>query len=96
MRALFLLPLLLVLAACQSLARTGPDGFGVGRGGIAAYERDGVFCRMEAQAPLDSDVRLQEATRYARNRAYNQLFARCMTERGHPPRSYWRNVLPGG
>jgi len=97
MRALFLLlPVILALAACQSVGRTGPDQFGAGPGGVEAYERDSVSCRIVAQAPLDSDVRLQQASSYARNRVYNRLFARCMAGRGHPPRSYWRNVLPGG
>ena len=38
-------------------------------------------CTDLAQAPLDSDPRLIDATRYAKNRAFNAAFSRCMTER---------------
>ena len=96
MRALFLFPVLLGLAACQSVVRTNADGFAAGPAGIEAYERDAQACADAAQDPLDGDVRLHQASRYDRNRVYNRLFARCMTGRGHPPRSFWENVLPGG
>ncbi len=100
MRALFLLPLLvpiMALGACQatdSLTRIGQDGFEVGPAGIEAFGYDNQACTSAANEPLSYDIRLMDATRYARNRAFNRVYARCMTGRGHRPRPYIKNLLP--
>jgi hypothetical protein len=96
MRILVLLPVCaLLLAGCESLIRVGADGFEVGSGGIEAFDRDAQACQTEADTALSYDVRLLEATSYARNRAFNRLYGRCMTARGHRPRPYIKNLLPG-
>lgn len=94
MRALFLLPLVLALAGCDSIYRPAADGFEVGAGGIEAFQADAQACQTQADDGLNYDIRYMDTTRYARNRAFNRLYGRCMTERGHQPRPYLRNVLP--
>jgi hypothetical protein len=98
MRALFLVPLLLplglALLGCESVSRTGADGFEVGPGGAEAYELDAQACQTRSNDVLSYDVRLMDASRYARNRAFNSLYAACMTKRGYRPRAYLENVLP--
>jgi hypothetical protein len=94
MRALFLLPLCLALIGCESLAHTGSDGFEVGPRGVEAFEADNQACTTRANDVLSYDVRLMDATSYRRNRAFNDVYERCMTERGHQPRPYLANVLP--
>ena len=98
MRALFLVPLLLplglALLGCESVSRTGADGFEVGARGFEAYERDAQDCQTRSDDALSYDVRLMDVTRYARNRAFNQIYARCMTGRGYRPRAYIQNLLP--
>jgi hypothetical protein len=93
MRALFLC-LALFLCGCESIVRLDSDSFEVGRTGYEAFEADTQACALAANAPLDSDVRLLDATRYERNRVFNRLFTRCMTGRGHAPRPYIKNMLP--
>lgn len=96
MRVLFLLPLL-VLGACRaadSVTRIGQDGFEVGAAGIEAFGTDNQACISAANEPLSYDVRLMDATSYARNRAFNRVYARCMTARGHRPRPYIKILLP--
>jgi hypothetical protein len=96
MRALLLLMLCLpLLGACESLIRVGSDGFEVGAGGIEQFERDAQACQVEADTALSYDVRLLAATSYERNRSFNHLYGRCMTARGHQPRPYIKNLLPG-
>jgi hypothetical protein len=96
MRAFFLCLSLLVLCGCESITRLDSDSFEVGRTGYETFEADAQDCQLAAEAPLGGDVRLVDATSYARNRAFNHLYARCMTARGHAPRPYLKNVLPGG
>jgi len=94
MRALFLLPLILALAGCDSITRPAADGFEVGAGGFAVWQADAQACQTQADDVVNYDIRLVDTTRYARNRAFNQVYGRCMTGRGHPVRPYLRNVLP--
>jgi hypothetical protein len=94
MRALFLLPLVLALAGCDSISRPAADGFEVGTGGFEAFQADAGACQARADETVNYDIRLVDTTRYARNRAFNQVYGRCMTARGHQPRPYLRNVLP--
>jgi len=94
MRALFLLPLVLALAGCDSISRPAADGFEVGAGGFAAFQADAEACQTKADTLVNYDIRLVDTTRYARNRAFNRVYGQCMTARGHQPRPYLRNVLP--
>jgi hypothetical protein len=94
MRALFLLPLCLALLGCESLVHTGSDGFEVGSHGVEVFEADDQACTTAANDLLSYDVQLMDATSYERNRAFNGVYERCMTARGHQPRPYLANVLP--
>jgi hypothetical protein len=98
MRALFLLPpllcLCLALPGCDSITRPASDGFEVGPGGFEKFNQDTQACQTEAEGVVNYDIRLVDTTRYARNRAFNQVYGQCMTARGHQPRPYLRNVLP--
>ena len=96
MRALFLLPLVLALAGCDSITRPAADGFEVGAGGFEAFEADAQACQTQADDRVNYDVRYIDTTRYARNRAFNAIYGRCMTGLGHAPRPYLKNVLPDG
>jgi len=94
MRALFLLPLALLLAGCDSLTRPGADGFEVGKGGFEAFQADAQECQIRADTAVSYDNGLADDTRYARNRAFNRVYGHCMAEHGHKPRPYLRNLLP--
>jgi hypothetical protein len=94
MRALLLLSACLVLAGCNSVSRLDSDSFEAHAVTIGQFEADAQACTELAQAPLDSDPRLIDATRYAKNRFFNSAFSRCMTDRGHRPRPYYKNWLP--
>lgn len=94
MRALFLVPLVLALAGCNSLTRPAADGFDVGPGGFAAWQADARTCQTKADDVVNYDIRLVDTTRYARNRAFNRVYGQCMTGRGHQARAYLQNVLP--
>jgi hypothetical protein len=94
MRALFLLPLAFALVGCDSITRPAADGFEVGAGGFEAFQADAQACQTHADDTVNYDIRLVDTTRYARNRAFNQVYGQCMIARGHQPRPYLRNVLP--
>ena len=94
MRALFLFPVLIVLAGCSSLTRVGGDGFEAANVSPERFEIDDQACGMQADDYLAYDVRGMEGTRYQRNRTYNALYGRCMTARGYRPRPYIKNLLP--
>jgi hypothetical protein len=94
MRALFLLPLVLALAGCDSVYRPASDGYEMGPGGIAAFQADAQACQTQADDGVNYDVRYMDTTRYARTRAFNRVYGQCMTARGHQARPYLRNVLP--
>jgi hypothetical protein len=94
MRALFLLPLVLALAGCDSIYRPAADGFEVGPAGFAAWQADTQACQTKADGVVNYDIRLVDTTRYARNRAFNRVYGQCMTARGHRPRPYLKNLLP--
>ena len=93
MRAFFLLPLVL-LAGCNSITRSGADGFEVGNGGFEAFQADDQECQTRADDAVSYDNELADNTRYARNRAFNRVYGHCMTAHGHQPRPYLRNLLP--
>jgi hypothetical protein len=93
MRALFLFPVLIVLAGCSSLVRVGGDGFEAANVPPERFEADNQACGMQADDYLAYDVRGMEGTRYQKNRAYNAIYGRCMTARGYRPRPYIENLL---
>jgi hypothetical protein len=95
MRALFLLPLALLLVGCDSITRPGADGFEAGDGDFAAFQADAQSCQTRADTAVNYDNGLADSTRYARNRAFNRVYGHCMAAYGHQPRPYLRNVLPG-
>jgi hypothetical protein len=94
MRALILLPVCLALWGCQSITRYSGDNFEVGAGGIQAFDDDNKACGIVADEAVSYDVRMAGSTSYERNRAYNRVYARCMTARGHRRRPYYVNFLP--
>jgi hypothetical protein len=94
MRALFLLPLCLVLAGCESITRPASDGFEVGPGGFEKFTLDAQACQTLADDGVNYGIRYVDTTRYERNRAFNRAYGACMTARGHQPRPYLKNLLP--
>lgn len=93
MRALFLFPVLILLAGCNSLTRVGGDGFEASSVPPGRFEIDTQACGMQADDYLAYDLRGMEGTRYQRNRTYNAIYGRCMTARGYQPRPYIKNLL---
>ena len=93
MRALFLLPLLL-LAGCNSITRLDSDSFAADATGYDRFRHDDATCRQKAETELLTNAALQDTTHYARNRAYNRVYGGCMTANGHAPRPYYKNWLP--
>jgi hypothetical protein len=93
MRALFLFPVLMLLAGCDSLIHVGSDGFEASNMSPGRFENDNQSCGMQADDYLAYDLRGMEGTRYQRNRTYNAIYGRCMTARGYRPRPYIKNVL---
>ncbi len=92
MRALFLLPLILV-AGCSSIVRHNGDYFETGPD-IARFEADNQACATLADENGSYTLRGISGTSYERNRTYNTVYAGCMTKLGYAPRAYARNWLP--
>ena len=95
MRAFFLVLAPLILAGCNSLARDSGDNFEAAGVPPDQFEQDTNACQTQADNYLAYDPRGMEGTRYARNRAFNAIFDRCMRTRGYRARPYYKNLLPG-
>lgn len=95
MRALFLASVCLLLAGCESITRLDGDSFAVGPAGVEAFETDDGLCHSQADTYVSYDLHVIGDDRYATNRAYNQVYADCMTQKGHARRDYALNWLPG-
>jgi hypothetical protein len=96
MRALFLCLALCALGGCDSLIRQGADGFEQTGMEPERFSRDDQACRNKADDYLAYDVRGQALdTRYNQNRAFNDVYGRCMRSFGYRPRPYVKNLLPG-
>ena len=95
MRALCLLSVLVLplLAGCNSIARQNGDYFQAS-GDIGRFEADASACGVEAGDYTSYDLHGMDGTFYDRNRAYNDVYGRCMTGRGHARRAYSSNWLP--
>ncbi|HKD47232.1 MAG TPA: hypothetical protein VKB67_06070 [Rhizomicrobium sp.] len=97
MRALFFCLLLspLVLSGCDAVTRKNGDWFESSGVPPGQYDRDEQDCRIEAADYASYDLHGMSGTSYDRNRAFNNVYARCMTGRGYRPRPYSENWLPG-
>jgi len=94
MKKLLLIPVLLGLSGCDSLVRKDGDWFEASGHSAEQFERDDSACKFDATDRLAYDVIGSDETSYARSRAFNLLYARCMALRHYRPRSYWQNWLP--
>jgi len=95
MRALFLCLLLLpLLSGCNAITHQDGDYFEATGVPVAQFDRDDQNCRMQATDYMSYDLHGMGGTRYDKNRAFNAVYARCMTGRGYRPRPYYKNWLP--
>jgi hypothetical protein len=83
------------LAGCNSIARENGDYFQAGAD-AGRFEADAQACAITAGDYTSYDLHGMDGTFYDRNRAYNDVYGRCMRARGHAPRPYSRNWLPAG
>jgi hypothetical protein len=95
MRALFLtcifaLPL---LAGCGAVVRQNGDYYETGAD-AGRFQQDDEACGTQARDYVSYNLHGMDGTGYDRNRAYNAVYGRCMTGRGHAPRSFVSNWLP--
>ena len=81
-------------AAAASLREDG-DYFQAGAD-VGRFEADNQNCAIAADDYVTYDLKGMSGTGYDQNRAYNSVYARCMTGRGYRPRPYARNWLNGG
>jgi hypothetical protein len=95
MRCAFFLAGLLLLAGCNSIARQNGDYFEAGSD-VGRFEADTQACAIMADNHVSYDLSGMDGTFYDRNRAYNAVYGSCMRSRGHAPRPYAENWLPGG
>ena len=96
MRALFLCLALpaLMLASCNALSRQDGDYFEAAGVPSAQFDNDDQDCRSQAETYVGYDLHGMSGTRYDQNRAFNAVYARCMTGHGYRPRPYYENWLP--
>lgn len=97
MRVLFLCLMLspLLLSGCNALTHQDGDFFEAAGVPQDRFDRDDQNCRMRADDHVSYDLAGGSGTRYDQNRAFNAVYARCMTAHGYQPRPYYENWLPG-
>ena len=95
MRALFLVPVLVLplLAGCDAILRHNGDYFDAGAD-IGRFQQDDQACSSQARDYVSYTLRGMDGTGYDRNRAFNDVYSRCMNGRGYAARAYARNWLP--
>jgi hypothetical protein len=86
---------LVLLAGCASIARENGDYFQAGAD-VNRFEADDQACATQARDTANYNLKAMSGTIYDQNRAYNAVYGRCMTGRGHAPRPYFKNWLNAG
>jgi hypothetical protein len=98
MRPLFLVPLLSIflLTGCNALFPHNGDDFEHAGTNPFSFEADAQACGVVANDFISYDLKGMGGTNYDRNRAFNSVYDRCMTGRGHAPRAPIENWLAAG
>ena len=94
MKKLLLIPLLFTHNACSDLTRVDGDWFEAAGRSPGQFESDNQACNTQATDTIINNWSHSYDSPFDQNRAFNNVYGRCMAARHYKPRAYAENWLP--